>query len=94
MARKQIEGSAAERWVSTASAYFVERVDDAETEAELGFGGGGKIGRLLTLWLRTVLEHCFGEIEDRYKRGVEFVPSKLSFRQVDVAQDLADEVMR
>ena len=79
MACEQIEGSAAERWVSTASAYFVEGVDNTETEAELGFGGGGKIGCLLSLRLRTVLEHCFGEIEDRYERGVEFVPAELSF---------------
>jgi hypothetical protein len=29
MTREQVEGSAAEGWVSTASADFVERVDDA-----------------------------------------------------------------
>jgi hypothetical protein len=29
MACEQIESSAAERWISTAGAYFVERVDDA-----------------------------------------------------------------
>ena len=79
MACEQIEGAAAEGWVSTASAYFVERVDYAQAEAKLSFGCVWRLGCVLTLRLRAVLEHCFGKVEDSYERGVEFIPSKLSF---------------
>lgn len=93
MACEQIEGSTAERWISTASADFVEGVDDAEAEAELCLGSGKQIGFLLSLRLRTVLQHCFGKIEDSYERRVEYVPSKFTLSQVDVAQYLANEVV-
>lgn len=67
MAREQIEGSTSESWISTASAHFVERVDDAQAEAELGLRYGGSIGYVLNLRLRAIFEHCFGKIKDRYE---------------------------
>ena len=79
MTREEIEGSPPEGWVSTASAYFIEGVDDAQAEAKLSFGYDWHFGCVLTLRLRIVLEHCFGKVEDSYERGVELVPSKLAF---------------